>query len=986
MRDHKTSFTTLFRAIFYLQFCLTPIWSFAQYWQQNADYKINVSLDDQQHILRGSLTLTYTNHSPQDLDTLYFHCWPNAYRTKNSDFAKQQIRNGSLDFRFAKPNEMGSMDSMNFEVDGKPTSFKFTNSSHEILALLLSTPLRSGQTLEVTTSFKVKLPSVFSRMGHKDGHYCITQWFPKVAKYDLEGWHTFPYLDLGEYFDEFGTYDVTITLPKEYVVAATGNLQTPSEDIWLKERVALSKKMIETGVFEFDQDDSGAKKTIRFTEKNIHDFAWFAHKKFLIGMEEMTLESGESFESWAFFTAEESKAWTAAPRYLSESVKFYSERVGDYPYQTVKAVEGPIVAGGGMEYPTITVVRVPPQELERVILHEVGHNWFQGMLATDERRYPFLDEGFNSYYENRMYEERANGQPGSDINNAFFQLGFEHTARRCEDQPCNLHSNEYSDLNYGLVVYGKASLAVRFLEQYLGRAVFDSCMNELFEKWRFKHPSTADFQKVFEGYSEKDLDWFFQGFLGEGYYDYGIKGRLNDQIRIENTGDIQAPVHIAFKKSNGETISQKWIEGFDGEILVGIPDGTSAILLNDGIQRFETEPKDNYYFVDQKAKKYDKITLRIINPIDDPANRELVVTPAVGYNTNAGTMLGLGLYNPLFPQRKFEYQLVVMTGLNNGLVSWLGNLGQNWFWLTNSSQRQLQIGLQSKSFSQGYFSVVNDVATERDFRYMKFQPYVRYLSKPTPFNHHKQHEWSGRWMVRNWLNIQTEDITWGSIGELNYTYTNSEIIFDRSVKLTARGNDQFLRISSEWKGAVPYSKKSKVYGRVFGGLFLIEPSNAIYNFRMTNLAGFFDYMLDDLVFDRSLQSSFFQRQLAQSDGGITTPNRTFGSAQRLLSVNLSADLPVLPLRAMFNGAMIPASENPFSGGNASLTYEAGLQLNIYKDIVAINMPFIYSRDFRNGRDGYLDINPQNFWDNITFTLQLSKLNPFKLSENYSIIQ
>lgn len=987
MHVNQSSPWGLLGAILTLLFHIMPLNSAAQYWQQKADYQIEVSLDDVNHELSGQIILSYTNNSPNTLDSLYFHFWPNAYNSKKSAYAKQSVRTGSLGFRFAKPEEMGKMDGFDFTINGTKAELTYQQGSKEIGILILNEPLKPSQSIEVSTPFKVKIPAVFSRMGREDSHYCITQWFPKVAKYDHEGWHAFPYLDLGEYFDDFGSYEVSITLPKKYVVAATGNLQTEQEKAWLMDRIEQTKQILNEEKTGFDQQIDNSLKTIQFKEDNVHDFAWFANPEYLVSMEVADLENGDQVESWAFYTSKEVRGWRRAPQHLSKSVKFYSKRVGNYPYETVKAVEGPLEAGGGMEYPTITVVSVPDGELERVILHEVGHNWFQGMLATDERRYPYLDEGFNSYYENRMYEEQSGDQKRRDFNTAFFEQGYFHTAIRHEDQHCHLHSDHYNGLNYGLVVYGKASMAVRFLEDYLGTALLDSCMHELFKKWRFAHPSPKDFQETFERVSQKKLDWFFTGFLGsKSQYDYSIDRLDKTGIQISNKGNIAAPFQLSFKGENGAVISQEWLSGVTSDTIVAVPTGTKAVLINDGVYRFETETKNNYYFLDQLAKKYDKIKLKFVNPIDDPVNRELVLAPALGYNTNDGNLLGLAVYNPIFPQRRFEYQLATMIGFESRMITWLGNMGRNWFWQTEKYKKQFQLGLQSRSFSQGYFTRLDDEILEKDFRHMKFQPYARLLLKPKPYNHRKLHELSARVATRNLLDTGTDTESWTSIGEINYTYSNREVVFDRSLKLSGRGNDEFLRLSSEFKASIPYSKKSKFYLRAFGGAFILQPENGFYNFRMTNLAGFFDYMLDDLAFDRSLDNNFLQRQLSTSDGGITTPNRAFSSNKSLIALNLAADVPIIPIRAMMNAAVIPGDDNPFANGQSMLTYEAGLQVAIYKDIVTINLPFIYSRDFRNGQDGFLDLNSQSFWDNITFTLQLSKLNPFKIAENYSILQ
>ncbi|MBP7464317.1 MAG: M1 family metallopeptidase, partial [Bacteroidales bacterium] len=330
--------------------------------------------------MSGNIRIEYINNSPDTLQSIYFHCWPNAYRDNNTAFAKQQLLLRSTDFYYSDTENRGYIDSLAFTVDGHSASIQPTEFA-DVCLLKLPRILYPGDTIIIETPFYVKIPDSFSRMGHVGQTYQITQWYPKPAVYDQYGWHYMPYLDMGEFYSEFGRFDVSITVPADYVVAATGNLITRQElewleDLWLNPDNPRTKR------------DGLNQKTIRYVEENIHDFAWFADPDFRVYCDTVLLPgSGRPVRCWSFVNKENVELWSESVKYVKEAVRFYSARLGDYPYANCTAVDGALSAGSGMEYPGITIVSDggSKSSLERVIVHEVGHNWFYGILASNER-------------------------------------------------------------------------------------------------------------------------------------------------------------------------------------------------------------------------------------------------------------------------------------------------------------------------------------------------------------------------------------------------------------------------------------------------------------------------------------------------------------------------------------------------------------------------------------------------------------------------
>ncbi|NJK84894.1 MAG: M1 family metallopeptidase [Bacteroidales bacterium] len=251
-----------------------------EYWQQQVDYTINVSLDDVKHELNGYISIDYLNNSPHELDFIYFHLWPNAYRNNHTALAKQLLNDKPFQVLFNDPEIRGYMDSLNFKVNSVSVKTEPHPEHIDIIKVLLNNLLKPGEKINITTPFHVKLPKGnISRLGHIGQSYQITQWYPKPAVFDSKGWHPIPYLDLGEFYSEFGQFDVTITLPENYKVAATGELQTKSELEWLNKLAEMNAFRDQFSIDKTPESDKTL-KSIRYLEKNVHDFAWLLLKIF----------------------------------------------------------------------------------------------------------------------------------------------------------------------------------------------------------------------------------------------------------------------------------------------------------------------------------------------------------------------------------------------------------------------------------------------------------------------------------------------------------------------------------------------------------------------------------------------------------------------------------------------------------------------------------------------------------------------------------
>ncbi len=291
------------------------------YWQQKVNYIIDVSLNPNEKTLDGFEKISYINHSPDTLTYIWFHVWPNAYKNDQTAFSDQLLENGNTKFYFSNKEQRGYINRLDFKVNGTTAKTEDHPQHIDIIKLLLPKPLAPKQEVTITTPFHVKLPFNFSRGGYDGESFQVTQWYPKPAVYDKNGWHPMPYLDQGEFYSEFGNFDVRITVPKNYVVAATGELQNEEELAWLKKRIIVpkpsekkpapnvktgtSKKISSPNKVTPKANELAETKTLNYTQAHVHDFAWFADPTFIVNSDTCQLPSGKTIEVFTYYTAAE---------------------------------------------------------------------------------------------------------------------------------------------------------------------------------------------------------------------------------------------------------------------------------------------------------------------------------------------------------------------------------------------------------------------------------------------------------------------------------------------------------------------------------------------------------------------------------------------------------------------------------------------------------------------------------------------------------
>jgi hypothetical protein len=897
------------------------------YFQQEVNYKIKVQLNDVEHILTGNEQFEYVNNSSSSLQEIYVHVWANAYKNEKTALGKQLYKDGNFALSSATEAEKGWIDSLNFKVNAQAVKWEFDVKNQDVCVLHLTTPLKPGERLTVTTPFKIKIPSgKISRLGHIGQSYQITQWYPKPAVYDKNGWNPIPYLTQGEFYSEYGSFDVSITLPKNYVVGATGDLQTPLELAFLEEKVVETKNNMDAYLKNkaetpFPASDK-ALKTIRYIQKNIHDFGWFADKRFAVSKSEVILPaSKENVTTWAMWVPQNTEKWQHADEYLRDGIYYYSLWNGDYPYKQVTAVDGTISAGGGMEYPNVTVIgnTSSKEELEIVIVHEVGHNWFYGILGSNERVHGWMDEGMNTFNEVRYIQTKyPNNTRFSDmvLNGRFHMNHLNYHDMNDilvrtitvlgEDQAIETHSADFTPTNYGLIMYQKTGLVFEYLRDYLGAEKFDQCMHAYFDEWKFKHPQPADMQATLERVSGKKLDWLFSDLIQTTkHIDYKISSvqkrlKTGTLVKIKNVGQVNGPIEVNAYK-NDTLVETKWIEPTnDKKMCIHLnTSNPDAIQINSDRTMPELNRQNNNWHVTGLFKKIEPINFEFL--IGDKEQKKSTVfwTPMIAGNFYDKFMIGATFHNFGIPMNPFQYVVTPMYSFGRNMVSGMAEVSYSF--LPEKNIKLSRIGLSVKSFKNDSTAV-----RKSDGAYLALSPYWL-LKLGNRKRSNFAHSLLFQGITKATINEGTRNDYVGGFEEYTIDYRSTNHLATlkiRNTNLISRDQLKMGRLTAEVNYKYLYLKgrmARSIELRGFAGtnyLFRNPSGNNTYAYGMSlsGTDGAQDLFFEDYYFGRGMIDGIWSQQRAENMGGFKSTSYYGTTTSWMATANLYVQLPIPKLK------------------------------------------------------------------------------------------
>lgn len=542
------------KKIFFICFLTLGLLSNSQinkYYQQQADYKMNIDVDVKNYQYKGHQQITYTNNSQDTLSVFYFHLYWNAFQPNSMMDQKLQELNKTADKRMItgegksrisslKSNEIGYQKIKSLKQEGIPVTFTVEET---ILKVQLAKPILPHTTTHFEMEWTSQIPPVIRRAGRNNSEgidLTMTQWYPKVVEYDYEGWHTFDYI-AREFQGVFGNYDVTIAIDKNYIIGAGGVLQNPKD---VKGYLADAQPVVKKN-----------KTFWHFKAENIHDFAWAADPDYTV--DSISIKNGP-LVYLIYQKSEQTNYWEESKPYIKKYFSLMKENFGAYPYPTYSFIQG---GDGGMEYGMCTMIMGNAKSLEGLadlMFHEASHSWFQHILASNESMRAWMDEGFTSYAEHLMmakiFPDYVKNYPNPYYNSVEFYTEFIKTR---QEEVMGIFSDHFLTNNgYSVAAYIKGELFLVQLEYIVGRQTFFKIMKNYFETWKFKHPTDRDFIHIAQKISGMDLKWYWNYMTyTTRTIDYAIKSVEKEgkttKVTLENLGNFPMPIDVNVTYSDG---------------------------------------------------------------------------------------------------------------------------------------------------------------------------------------------------------------------------------------------------------------------------------------------------------------------------------------------------------------------------------------------------------------------------------------------------
>ncbi len=531
------------KAIFGFLFVALASFGFAQtYWQQRVEYDMTIDFDVETNQFSGDQKLKYFNNSPDTLIKVFYHLYFNAFQPESMmDKRSRTIEDpdGRVADRIVKldDSEIGYHKINSLTQDGENVSHKIEGT---VLEVQLAEPLLPGSATVLNMNFQSQVPIQIRRSGRDNAEgieYSMAQWYPKMAEYDERGWHAHPYIGR-EFYAPWGDFKVTLTIDKNYVVAGTGVLQNPNEVGYGYEEEGVKIKR------------KGKKLTWNFKAEKVHDFVWAADPDYT-----HTTAQVPNGPILHFFyeKGEKTEAWEELPELAVKAFEYIEKNFGEYPYPHYSIIQG---GDGGMEYPMATLITGHRniQSLTGVTVHEALHSWYQGLLATNESYYAWMDEGFTTYATAETMAQLFENPGRSQARN--YQV-YNYLTTSGKEEPLSTHSDHFeTNSAYGLGSYYKGAIALAQMNYIIGKNATASALKKYYYQWRFRHPDANDWIRVFEKESDLELDWYLDYWVNTvNTIDYALDSVSEQEgktmITLKREGKMPMPVDVYITFSDG---------------------------------------------------------------------------------------------------------------------------------------------------------------------------------------------------------------------------------------------------------------------------------------------------------------------------------------------------------------------------------------------------------------------------------------------------
>ncbi len=968
---------------------IISVYAKAQYFQQEVAFEINASLDSN-HMIIATTDIAYTNNSKSTIDTFFIHLWANAFSDKLSDFSEQAIRTGNLDFYFARDEELGGYRDLSIGVGSKKVQLYSWENHKDVVYFMLPKSLLPGESITINTSYELKLPRKFSRMGWKTFDDYLMYWYPTPAVFDQSGWHPIPYLSMGEFYTEVADYKINLETSEKSLISS----------------VPYSKK---------------SNGTYRFEGSDIIDFAIIKSKNKKVYKHKLRGQEGEI--ELSVMTKYPSRD-SSINEYVKQALVYLENTIGPFPYKSISIMDKGPSAKSGMEYPGLITVSGADDEvsnLRYLVVHEILHQYFYSALAFNQRDYAWLDEGLTTYYQQRYYKEEfefdqytiKNKMLMNDDQPPFLQLLARGQACRHYHAPLSMDVNDIDPVNYGLNAYEVPARMYAHLAEYIGIDVFDESMKQFYVNWKGKHPQPNDLRQALEHYTEKDLSWFFEDLVHKDWsYDYEIEKLDGGNLTVKHVSGSCPPYHVILRSKEGD-LKTMWIEGHTGtktfeNIRTTSYSGkdeninwTSAVIDEEGIS-MDIDRNNNYIGIKRPIK------IVPLTKVDDGRYRELYFVPAFSYNTSDGGQIGIALYNSTFPSKKLKWAINPAFGFTSGKP-----IGETWIsydqYLKGDKFRKLQYKLNAKSYSFQFSETL-----DKSLRYTRVSPHVSLHFHHEP----KEHKYSKLYLKPIFLN--EEYFVFNTDGEeviasvknrssalfrLGYEYYDFWELGPSDLKVYLEYQSytniisekhSYSKINAAYNKSFKFKPKQSIDFRLWASYFITntQRESPTYDGGIVKgssaliYQGFNDYAYDDYFFNRANQNVRLDNQISNGGGGFKTPlgsQYNIGQSNDLsFALNIKSDLPVkmprfFPLKLFLDVGYYTSKSTAEQSLTGQTIYSGGALLEFGEGVFSVYLPLFNSPSISD----IYDTEGTGLLGKISFKLDLVRFNPWDIAEDYS---
>ncbi|MCC7526357.1 MAG: hypothetical protein IT250_16130, partial [Chitinophagaceae bacterium] len=836
---------------------------------------------------------------------------------------KQMLQNGDTRLYFSSPEQKGYINQLDFRANDTRVNTIAHPEHLDIVRLILPEPLLPEGEVMISTPFHVQLPEFFGATGHRGQSYQIAAWYPQPAVYDKKGWHPMPYLQQGKLYSESGNFEVTITVPENYVVSANGVLQNDGEKEWLNTRSTFSwkarryRKKTKSGSYKTIREDfppsSPTTKTLQFSQQSITGFTWFADKRHIVNHDTCTLPSGKIIDLYSFYSPAVQQQWSNSIAYMKNAVRFFSAAIGEYPYSSLSITENLAPARSADTYRPLILRSKNTDEsyTEKNITTQVGEIWFNTVLASNARMHPWMDEGMTNFFSKKIFAAQNKMLP----RNMPDRIAVESVVAIKKDQPVDLPATAFSPANYYVSVYEKTARWMQLLQSTLGKENFDSGISAYFHQWRFRHPYPEDFKQTMTKAGERNMDSIF--------------------ALLQVNGNLLPAVH--------KKIRLTWIGNTNHE--------------------------------------YPNIG----------------VAPALGYNSYDKLMAGAVVHNYSLPFTKLRFIAAPLYATGSKQLNGIGRLTYTWY--PGHRFDHIEAGLSVARFTEDAFT--DDDGHTTYLRYSKLSPQLRFrFRNADPLSHLNRFVQ----LKTHFINTQSLQFTWDSVlmknlyavhsknatfFQLRFVTDNSRALYPYRYTLQVEFSKDFGKITYSGNYFFNYAKGGGLDLRWFGGKFFYLGDNTTqkrfdtdpYHLNLSTPKGDEDYTYDNYFAGRNAYNGFFSQQVMMRDGGFKVrtdllSNKVGKTDDWLAALNLTSSIhPAAPVKLFLDLGTYDEGWQEESG-QPKLLYDAGLQLSLFKEIVNVYVPLVYSKVYRN----YYKSTPGNkFLQRISFSIDIQKINFKKIN-------